>query len=255
MKGKAEITRQFDKFAARHKIFRAVCLAKSLADGEIHFRSDDVVLESSSGAQYTVDFAVPAGHKDQLDYNGGGDIIGTAWDAAGALILRDLDEIRIAAQEEGAEEPRHIWLHGDAKQWLRANTELKGYIQATPEKANAILDGSMIEDLNGWTWHFFSGTYTASDGTAQPYIPRTKAIITPDVGPWLKAANGSELIPTQIGVFSTPDEALANAVEIFGDFAYVALEHNPLSLRMFMGTNFIHAFANPNAVWMPTVDF
>lgn len=253
-KGREEIQRQFEDFGDRHRIFRAVCLAKTLSQGVIHFNTDGQVLESATGAAYSVDFGVPATRKGQLD-PGSGAIIGLPWDNPAARILDDLDDIRIQAESEGVGEPRHIWLHHAAKRWLRDNTQLQEYVKGSPEMVERVLAGSMIEDLNGWTWHFFSGTYQAADGSSKPYIPLTQAILTPDIGPWLRAVNGSELITGFEGIRSSVDEALGEITEVFGDFAYVKLVDNPTKLVLRMGTNFVHAFANPGSVWMPTVDF
>lgn len=60
--------------------------------------------------------------------------------------------------------------------YLRDNTQLQAYVQGSPEKVDQILRGSVIEDLNGWNWHIYGGTYTAADGTTKPYIPTTKAV-------------------------------------------------------------------------------
>lgn len=87
------------------------------------------------------------------------------------------------------------------------------------------------------------------------YVAFLRAIITPVPGPWLRAANGSELITDLEGIFASADEALESVVEVFGDFAYLKLIDNPAALVLRMGTNFVYAFANPNAVWAPTIDF
>lgn len=253
-KGRDEVQRQFEDFGDRHLIFRAVCLAKTLTDGVLHFNNDGQVLETSAAATYSVDFGVPDSHREQLD-DGGGALITTSWDDPTARILDDLDDIRIRAEEENGGEPRHIWLHHAAKRWLRDNDQLKEYVQGSSEKVDRTLSGSMIDDLNGWTWHFFSGTYQAVDGTVTPYIPPSRAIITPDVGPWLRAVNGSELITSFDGIRPSVDDALSEITEVFGDFAYVKLIDNPTKLVVRMGTNFVYAFANPQAVWCPTVDF
>lgn len=253
-KGREEIVRQMEDFGARHHVFRAVCLAKTLADGVIHFGPDGQVLESSSGATYSVDFGVPDSHKSQLD-PGSGNIIDIAWDDPDARILDHLDAIRIQAEEENAEEPRHLWLHHSAKRWLRQNLQVQEYVSGASEAVDRVLRGTIVEDFNGWTWHFFSGTYRSATGTLVPYIPRTKVVITPDIGPWLRAVNGSELLTGFEGIRSSVDGALQDVTEVFGDFAYVKLLDNPTKLVLRMGTNFVYAFANPNAVWMPTVDF
>lgn len=253
-KGRQEIRRQMEDFGDRHLVFRAVCLAKALTQGEIHLSAAGRVLESTSGSAYTVDFGIPASRKGQLDA-GGGPLIDLPWDNAACKILDQLDAIRIQAEADNAEEPRHVWLHHGAKKWLRDNTQLKSYVQGSPEKVDQVLRGSVIEDLNGWTWHFHSGTYVAADGTTRPYLPTTRAVLTPDPGPWLRAANGSELLTTFEGVRGRLDTALDDVTEVFGDFAYVKLLDNPTKLVLRMGTNFVYAFANPLAVWMPTIDF
>lgn len=253
-KGRDEIVRQMEDFGARHHIFRAVCLAKTLSAGVIHFGPNGEVLESSSGATYSVDFGVPASHKAQLD-PGSGDLIDVPWDDPSAKILDQLDAIRIQAEEENAEEPRHVWMHHAAKRWLRDNEQIQSYVSGSPEAVDRVLRGTVIEDLGGWNWHFFSGSYQAADGSSVPYLPRPQAVLTPDLGPWLRAANGSELITSFEGIRSSVDGALEEVTEVFGDFAYVKLVDNPTKLVLRMGTNFVYAFANPNAVWMPTVDF
>lgn len=253
-KARDEIQRQFEDFGDRHLIFRAVALGKTLADGVIHFDAEGRILESSTGAAYSVDFGVPDSHRGQLD-PGSGAILSLPWDNANAKILDDLDDIRAQAELERAGEPRHIWLHHSAKRFLRDNTQLKDYVDGSPDKVDRVLSGSMVEDLNGWTWHFFSGAYQAADGSIKPYIPPTKAILTPDIGPWLRAADGSELLPRFEGIRANVDDALDDLVEVFGDFAYVKLIDNPTKLVLRMGTNFVYAFANPSAVWMPTIDF
>ena len=267
-KGRAEIDRQFKAFVYRQNLARSVAISKAFANGVIYVDPDGVILESSSGAELTIDLQVPAGHKSQLDYNGGGAIINTAGDNSAALILEDLRQIRVAAEEQNAEYPNHVWMHSTGLGWLRANTEIKAYIQGggSPERTEYLLNGygasgtngvnGVTFELGGYTWHFYDGTYTASDGTVKPLIPTTKAIITPDPNPtWFRNYNGMEIVPTQVGVFGGFQEALNSVGEIYGDFAYATIGHNPPKISIFAGTNFLYAFANPNAVWMPTVDF
>lgn len=253
-KGREEITRQMEDFGARHHIFRAVCLAKTLTDGVIHFGPNGEVLESATGSAYSVDFGVPDSHKDQLD-NGSGDLIDTPWDDPAALILDQIDALRIRAEEENAEEIKHIWLHHSTKRWLRDNEQLASYFSGSPEAVDRVLRGTVVEELNGLTWHFYSGTYRSADGTVAPYLPRDRAVLTPDVGPWLRAAHGSELLTGFEGIRSSLTGALQEVTEVFGDFAYVKLLDNPTKLVLRMGTNFVYAFSNPGAVWMPTIDF
>jgi len=56
-------------------------------------------------------------------------------------------------------------------------------------------------------------------------------------------------------VAATFEEAMSKTAKVYGDFAYLRVDDNPVKLTMRMGMNFLYAFADPNAVWMPTVDF
>lgn len=256
-KGMQELQRQFELFGGRQQITKAVALAKALTDGVVYADTNGAILESSSGAALTIDLQVAAGHKSQLNYNGGGNLITAAWDVAGTKILSHLDSIRVAAEAENAEQPKHVWLPDVAKTWLRANTEIAAFIQgggASQEYVDRALQGSFM-DLAGYTFHFYNGTYTAADGTTKPFIPLTKAIITPDLGNWFRYYETDELVPTQTGIFQSLQEAMGATQTVFGDFAYAAINHNPPKLSLFLGTNFLWAFANVNSVWMPTVDF
>lgn len=256
-KGMQELQRQFELFGGRQQLTKAVALSKALVDGVVYVDPNGAILESSSGAAVTINLQVPAGHKSQLNYNGGGDIIAAAWDVAGTKILTQLDNLRAAAEAENAEVPRHIWLPTAAKAWFRENTEIKAFIQgggASPEYVDKALQGSFM-DLGGFTFHWFDGTYTAADGTTKPFIPATKAIITPDLGNWFRHYETDELVPTQTGIFDNLQSAMGATTQIFGDFAYAALSHNPPKLSLFLGTNFLFAFANVKSVWMPTIDF
>ena len=252
--GREEIRRQMEDFGDRHRLFRAVCLAKTLTAGEIHFDNAGHVVEGVAEAAYTVDLGVPAAHKGDLTH-GGVPLIDRAWSESDAAILDQLDAIKVAAQEDGAPEPRHLWLHHSAKRHLRANAQLQSYLQGSAERIDAVLRGSVIDELAGWTWHFYSGAYRTADGASRPFIPEGRAVMTPDPGPWLRAADGSELLPTYVGPRATVDEALADVEEVFGDFAYVLLDDNPTRLVLRMGANFAYALAEPKAVWMPTIDF
>lgn len=254
--GRAEIKRQQMKFAARHRLMKEVTISKILTDGVVYMNADGVVLETSSGAAVTADFNVAAGHKSQLDYDGSGDLIGTAWDVAGADIQENLDAIDDAAEVENVPPPTDIWVHSSWKSKLRNNTDFQTWAAASAADSEQILRGNMIPGLFGKTWHFYSGTYTASDGTTLPFIDPAKAVLTPPpTEPWLKASVGSTLTPRSIGVTQNWEQALTQSEKVYGEFSYAKLIDDPWTLFMYMGDTFGLHFADPNAIWMPTIDF
>lgn len=247
-KGRFEILRQWDLFSFRLRQFKAAVLSKLLCDGICYFNPDYMVLESSSGADTskTIDWSVPSNNKNQLNT-----IIGTRWDQAGANILQDLDQIRIAAESLNAEMPKHIWTNSLAKQWIRGNTELKSFMVLNSTTAEKALNGfGDTIQFGDWTWHFYDGTYVGADGsTVRKFIGDTKAIITPDPGPWFANFNTPELVPTSIELADTVDSAMGNFAKLYGDFSYAEIKHNPARLALFLGSNFYYGLANPNAIY------
>lgn len=262
-KGMLALRRQFDLFGKRHSVLRAVSLAKALTGGLIYFDTDGNILESSSGAAISIDLGVAATHKSQLAHasNGSSDIIDVAWDSASAKILRDLEQIREAAEYDKAPMPKHVWMHTAAKQWFRDNTELKSFLTLNSPLALQAVNDFLPQNelqLGDWTFHFTATTYVGADGsTVRPLIPKTGAIITPDPGDgdWLRQFETSELIPSEEGITGSLEEAMGRFDKKFGDFAYFKVRDNPGGLSMRMGMNFLYCFADPNAVWYATVDF
>lgn len=261
-KGMAEIRRQMDYFAKRHRIARVVSMAKILSDGVLYVDADGMPLESSTGAAQTIEARVDASHKSQLNHtSAGANIIGTAWDNTAATILLDLEQIRTAAEYDMAPIPRHVWMHGETKPWIYKNAEIVDFYKYNAS-AVSYLDfaaGAFNEiQLGDWTFHFSSATYIGADGsTTRPLIPKTKAIITPDPadGNWWYAKNFSETIPTGDGLIASIDEYNAKTQIVHGPYSYAQMLTNPLRLAVFMGDNWLYAFNDPNAIWMPTVDF
>lgn len=269
-KGLQELQRQFRLFGRRHATTKALILAKTLSDGVVYYDpTTGDVRETSSGA-LTIDLGVPASHKAQLAHasNGGSDIIGTAWDQSGAKIIQDLDQIREAAEYDKAPPPKHVWLHPVAKQWLRDNTEFSKFIPyADVSRIDAMLrsfatgaDRKVSHDsfdIGDYTFHFWAGTYDDANGVTRPFIPKTKAIITPEPtdSDWLMHLNSDEMIPTSEGVFGSLEEAINGFTTVFGDFAYFQLKGNANAVSMLLGWKGWFGFADVNAPWMPTVDF
>jgi len=265
-KGAEELDRHMSDMGFRQKIAKGVHLSKILFDGIVYYDVDGGILENSTGATVTIDYAPGATHKDQLAHasNGSSDIIDAAWDTASTKIMSHLDKIRIAAEEDMVPEPRHIWGNQLLKQMLRANTEMISFITLNSSRANEMLlgMGDTWEFPNErWTFHFGAQTYIGADGTTvRQMISTTKVAITPDPGDpsqggWLRNIETDQLIPTTVGIFKTMPEALAAEERVFGDFAYLFLKHNAPGVSLFLGTNYHVGIPDVNAIWLPTIDF
>ena len=255
--GATEIQQQLEDLALRHLYTKYVWLAKYFGGGAIYIDANGEILESSSGAVVTVDTGIPAANQSQIDlsnFGGSGNAIDAAWDVAGTKLLTQLDRLNHTAVEfQGSEPLRHIWVHPTAKAWIRQNTEILAMYASIERLDNALLGDAF--EINNYVFHFFGGTYEAADGSRKPFIPLTKAIITPEPGPWIAQGSGVQIVPTTVDVQPGQFVNFAGWEKHYGDFAYFQAEHNPPSVNLFAGTNWLFGFKNPSSVFVPTVDF
>lgn len=262
VKGRQEIEYQLANFAARHVLLKHVYVAKSLTGGMVYFDGNGDVLESSSGSVIQVPTGIPSRNQGQVTRanlgGGSGDVFDLPWDNPAALILTQLDELNRRHEQINNGRPlRVIWMGDHGRAWLRANEEVASHFSSTDELYAATAGEAFRVDK--YEFRFINRTYEAVDGTRQPYIPETKALITPQPtdGNWIIVGEGSQYVPNSIDVAKplTVDQAIAMWEEVYGDFAYLVADHNPLGLNMFMGFNMLFGFRNANEVFPVTVDF
>lgn len=257
-RGITEVGQQVQDFATKHRILKQVYLAKTFLGGAVYFDGDGEILESSSGAQITVQTGIPAiniGQIDKADFGtGSGDVIATAWDQAAAKIMTQLEDLSEVTEYQNTEPLRHVWLHRSNKKWFRENTEMLAFYSAGQDRLDQELMGDTFE-IGEYTFHFYGGTYVAADGTTKPFIPKDKAIVTPEPGSWLAQGVGMQLIPTTLDIQSSVQDVISSWQEHWGDFAYALSTHNPIGLEMYMGFHWLFGFRNPASVFVLTVDF
>jgi len=258
-KGREEVAQQTTDLATRHSVAKQVFMAKYMSSQTIWIDGNGDILESSTGAVETIATGIPTQNIGQVPGAGfgiTGDIIDAAWDVAGTKILTQLDKLNEAAEAQNSEPLRHIWIHRSNKFWLRQNTEILAMYSAGQDRLDNALSGDTFE-LNGYTFHFYGGTYTTTAAATGYYVPKAQAIITPDPGDgrWIMNADGLQLVPTQSGVMPTVEAALSNWTDVFGDFAYASVVDNPPRTQLFAGSNWLFGFKSPKSTFAPTVDF
>lgn len=248
-KGATSVGMIFDDFGTRHSIYKELVLAKTLTGGVVYANNAGQILESSSGATVTADFGVSSTHKTNL-----GGIIDKLWSDPTADIPSHIEAIKDAAESASVEEPTDIWLHATKKKELRANEQFQLWAAQNDRVTDVILKGNIIEGLWGVNWHFYGGKYKAADGSMKDYIPPTKAFLCPPASsPWINAVQGKTLVPTELNIVADWRAALAKAEEMYGKYSYAKLTDDPMALWLYMGDKFGVYFADPNAIWMPTL--
>lgn len=240
-------------------LFKEIVLAQIMTVGRVNLDASGNILvpsvNSSSGAitdasgtVISADFGVPNANRGNL-----GGIVSALWSVAGTLIPDQLEALDRQCAINGTPRITDIYLNPLAKRKLRSNTQFNDWAKYNSVRVDQVLAGDGIEGLWGRNWHFVGGTWTDSTGTTQDLIPQTSGILMPAPGPWMRTFAGSEIIDTSNLVQSDLLAALNDLITVYGPFAYAETTRNPTGLSYFQGDNFGLGFADPNAIYMPTL--
>lgn len=263
-KGKQVVEMAMEEFVTRHALLTEAVISTIITHGRVNFDSNggvlrptinpDGSLSDASGTMISADFDVDDSHRKELN-NGTDQIITNLWSNSDADIAQQLELLRYRCRASNIAQPTEIYLNPvQAKRHLRLNNEFRFWAQQHGNNPDKMLMGDVIENLWGFNWHFIGGTYQTAAGTTVDLIPQTMAVICPPPSqPWLRSFRGSELVPTSIDTAPDWQAALNSLNLVYGQFAYAKIEHDPVQIVMYIGDNWGISFADPNAIWMPTV--
>lgn len=258
--GKEVIAALIDDAGRRQKLFREVVIGSIMTYGRVNIGSDGAVLlptvhattgviTDNASAMVSADYQVADTHRGRCN-----SLLSGAWDTITTDIPQELSIIRDAALKAGAEPPTTVYLNPLRRQTLVNNTKFKEWMTLNSVRADVVLNGSGVDNFFGWNIKFMEGYWTDSSGTQRPVIPVRNAIIVPPDGAWKRCKEGTQDVPTTVDIKGTMEEALASLKAVQGMFSFAQVKVSPLvELSLFLGDNFGLGFANPNAVWMPTV--
>lgn len=246
---RGEVQDQMAYFGQRHALQPEVALFKTIGNGEVFVTPDGVIQETAVSGAITCDFGVAAGHKNQL-----GGTIAASWATGSTLISTQIRNLKIKAAQNNVPVPDLAIANSSVRALLEANDEYETLSQASPAVAEMRLGGELVKNLFGMNWLFVDGTYENASGTQSSYIADNKVIFLPSTNRnWFRPLEGLELVPTQVGVMRSLDEALNSFQKTYGKFAYAAVNHNPVRLDLFMGNHYGWVLAEPDAIWQATV--
>lgn len=266
-KGEFVVQMVLDEFANKHRILKEAVIAHTLCYHNVYFGNDGNLLLGSvdgttgvvtaaTGAVAAADWGIPDSHRGTLRAtagDAGSAVVSALWSTDSTDIVAQLDKIKRRAARAQLPIPTEIWCNAVNRNYILQNTDYAAWAIQNPQANTAFLQGAdIIQGLWGWNWRFFNDTYELNV-TTYDLIPSDLALIFPKVGPWVRSLAGSELVPMDLNVKSSGMEALNSLAKTYGPFAYACVEHNPVRIDAYMGDNFGVNFAEPSALWAPTV--
>lgn len=265
--GRELLDQQLGEAGRQQRMFREVVLQQVFAYGRVNLGADGQILvptvDAASGAitnnasaQQVVDYGIKNNRRGDC-----GDVFGAAgggfWDAADTQMFQQLENSRDEQLKAGSMPLTTVWMNRKRAPALINNTQFKIYAAQNNLRNEAILagiQGGALNNIWGFNFKFVEGYWTDSAGVQRPIIPMRQVLLTPDGTDWFRRKEGTEDVPTQVGIFNDFDAALASLKPVVGMFSFAQAIVTPkVKLSVYMGDNFGVGFPDPNAFWMPTV--
>lgn len=254
--GRDTIARQTGQFGRLFRNLRLSTVYSIFANGAIYFDADGNLLPSSTDATITVDMKVPAGNKDQLNVEGNGAILSANWSTAATDIPLQIRNLKDAALRLTGYPIMHAFYGKNIESYLLKNTLVKALIAGSPRLSEAFASGDAIPNgLMGLNWHPVSGAfYNDKDGTNQTFFGGNACTFTPDASPeWWEVIEGSQAIPSGLGISANALEALSMIEEATGAFSYAELTTDPVGIKHHGGDTFLTVAKVPSAMFIAEV--
>jgi len=263
-RGRELLGQQLTAAGRQQKLFREVVLQQILNGGRVNLRGDGEIvvptinaatgaITDNADAVQSIDYGIPDTRRgdcgDKFGADGGG-----FWDAADTQMFQQLANARDAALKAGSQAPTTVYLNKLRAPSLINNTQFKIYAANNSVRNEAVLNGEGVKNLWGFNFEFLEGYWEDAAGVQHPVIPLTGAILAPDGTDWMRKMQGTEDVPTNVGIYGSFEEALASLKPVVGMFSYAQVQVTPkVKLSLYVGDNFGVGFPDPNVLWFPTV--
>jgi hypothetical protein len=205
----------------------------------------------------SIDFGVPAGNKDQLDWDGNGAIIGASWATAATDILGDVKTLKAASLKLTGYPLRYAFYGANILGYIVGNTNLSKLIQGNAAMAEAIRNSELPNPFLGLTWIPAEFAYFLDqNGATQSWCGADQVVFTPEIsGEVYELLEGSYPVPTSVGEVRADGSAAlaADVVEVNGMYSYALLTADPVSIKHVAGDTALPAWLVPNAMFSADV--
>lgn len=253
-----EIGRQVREARQNIDNLRISALTSALFNGAIWWDAQGNLLPSSSGAKSTADFAIPAGNKTQLNWDGNGNIIDTSWDNAAAPIDKQMIALKVAARRLTGYMPKYAFYGKNVPGYLTSNTKLSAYfVRNQVSNGQYLGTGDIPNPLLGLTWApAYEAFYEDQNGAFQSLIDDDTVVFTPEpTRDWLGWLRGTMDVPQSLTIGDDAVAALRNFKAVVGQFAYATIQTDSPGIKMVYGDTFLPSIKVPKVLFIAKVRF
>jgi hypothetical protein len=259
-----EVSRQIREARWTQDNLRISALTSMLFKTQIYYDVLGNLLPTSTGAQTTVNYGVPAGNQNQLDVFGTGNpAISTTWSNPAATIDKQIQALHQAAVQLTGYELKHAFYGKNVANYLTTNTNLGNYFFRSAYSPDAfgpqyITTADIPNPLLGLTWHkAYQSFFVDQNGNRQTLVGDDQVVFTPDpTTAWIGFLEGTYPVPTKAGIITPAEPTVASSMEPRpGMFAYGVASADPPTAKIVYGDTFLPVLKVPSAIFVATVNF
>jgi len=223
-----------------------------LANGKLWFDSSGNLLATSSGADLTVDYGVPANNLNQLN-----SLISASWATTSTDIPKQINNIKMTAVQTTGY-PLKTALYGkNVMSYLLQNDFVKYYLARNPAANERWKDTNQIPDgLFDLKWIPMQNTFfESSSGTVTEIFGGDTVTFCPDIQPMTYSIyEGSYPVPKSLMLAQNVEQQLANFEVKYGPFGYgMIAPDSPAQILGVYGDTFLPRLKVPSAFFIADV--
>lgn len=224
-----------------------------LDQGIVYRKNSGEILPNSTGADITQDFI------GNSSTNNGtiATITGVTgdWDSPSTNIWLQLEQMRIKAQQTTGYIPEIILYGRNVPTYISNNDSLQPYLARNPEYRDEWIKEGYIRPthtLGGYQWYPIADAgFRGQTVTTYQLVAGNDDLIflpAPDDS-WWGWAEGSQLIPSTIDILGELDSAVGALTKVYGRYGYSKLNHDPVQMVAYAGTNMTPFIRIPDVRW------
>lgn len=245
---------QIQEAAKRQQNTRVITTGSILRHGAVYWDSEGNLLPTSSGADasYTIDFGVPASHKDQI--NG---IVTAPWSLVNTDIPGHIRAIKNYARQETGLELTAALYGKNISKYIMQNNLCQAFMSRNDSRNEKFLATGEISsglfDIADWR-PVYSSFYEKDDGTIaevwdDDLIVFLPEISQPDKMNWWAMYEGSYPVPRSLDVQRDPMSAIRNFEIVYGQGSYATITVTPPGVDVHDFDTFLPAIRNEKATF------
>lgn len=252
--GKEELARQMREFAYYSANLRNAATVSMLFQTKIWFDSNGNLLPTSSGADITVDFAVPANNKNQLN-----SIVATSWANHAADIPGQIRNLKAQSLKDTGYELKYAFYGRNVPSYLAINDYIQPWWARYPaQNAHYSATGEIPDGFFGidkWI-PAYKAFYNDQNDTSQSFVGGDQVSFTPEIDATVyELMEGTYMVPTTFQPTQNPTNTQSDYAQVTGMFAYSVPYHNPPTANVYRGDTFLPLWKVPASLYAATVAF